>query len=131
LVPGVTLAQAQAEFDTIAATLAATYADDAGWAVKVVDPLEPLVRPVRAQVWLLGAAALCVLLIAAANVTNLLLAQSEGRRLELATRVALGASRAQVVRQLVTEGLVLCGVGGVAGVVLAHLAVPALVVLAP
>ena len=72
-----------------------------------------------------------MLLIAAANVTHLLLAHASGRRLELATRAAIGATRAHLVRQLLTEGLVLSGLGGALGIALAYWAVPALVALAP
>ena len=131
LAPGVSRQQAQAEFDAISRTLADAYPEDADWSVKIVSPLDSVVTPVRGQLWLLGAAALCVLLIAAANVSNLLLAHASGRRLELATRAALGATRAHLVRQLLTEGLVLSGMGGALGFALAYWAVPALVALAP
>ena len=104
--------QAQVEFDAISRALADAYPEDAGWSVKVVSPLDSVVTAVRNGLWLLGAAAFCVLLIAAANVTNLLLAHASGRRLELATRAAIGATRAHLVRQLLTEGLVLSGLGG-------------------
>jgi predicted permease len=131
LAPGVSRQQAQAEFDAIGRALAEAHPEDAGWSVKVLSPLASVVATVRLQVWLLGTAALCVLLIAVANVANLLLAHASGRRLELATRVAIGATRAHLVRQLLTEGLVLSGIGGVLGVALAYAGVPALVGLAP
>ena len=79
---------------------------------------------------LLGAA-VSVLLIASASVGNLLLAQTSGRRLEFATRAALGATRARLVRQLLTESFVLAGLGGAAGLLLARWALPALVAAAP
>ena len=88
LAPGVSRQQAQVELDAIGRALAAAYPEDAGWSVKVVSPLESVVTAVRGHLWLLSAAAFCVLLIAAANVTNLLLAHASGRRLELATRAA-------------------------------------------
>jgi putative ABC transport system permease protein len=131
LAPGVSRQQAQAEFTAISQALADAYPEDAGWSVKVVSPLESVVTEVSARLWLLSAAALCVLLIAVANVTNLLLAHASGRRLELATRNAIGASRANLVRQLMTEGLVLSGLGSTLGVALAYWAVPILVALAP
>ncbi len=131
LAPGVSRQQAQAEFDAISRALADAYPEDAGWSVKVVSPLESVVTTVRTGLWLLSAAAFCVLLIAAANVTNLLLAHASGRRLELATRAAIGATRAHLVRQLLTEGLVLSGLGGALGIALAYWSVPALIALAP
>ena len=81
--------------------------------------------------WLLFGAAGCVLLIACANVTNLILAHASGRRFELTTRLALGASRAHLVRQTLTESLIVSLAGGAAGFGLASLAFPALVALAP
>jgi ABC-type antimicrobial peptide transport system permease subunit len=98
--------------DTISQALADAYPEDAGWSVKVVSPLESVVWAVSTRVWLMAAAAFCVLLIAAANVTNLVLAHASGRRMELATRAAIGATRAHLVRRLLTEGLVLSGLGG-------------------
>jgi putative ABC transport system permease protein len=131
LAPGASRQQAQAEFDAISRALADVYPEDAGWSVKVVSPLESVVKPIRTVLWLLSAAAFCVLLIASANVTNLLLAHAWGRRLELATRSAIGATRAHLVRQLLTEGLVLSTLGGTLGVALAYWSVPTLVALAP
>jgi putative ABC transport system permease protein len=131
LAPGVSRQRAQTEFDAISRGLAGAHPEDAGWSVKVVSPLESIVTTVRTGLWLLSAAALCVLLVAAANVTNLLLAHASGRRLELATRAAIGATRAHLVRQLLTEGLVLSGLGGALGIALAYWSVPALIALAP
>jgi hypothetical protein len=70
LAPGVSRLQAQVEFDAISRALADAYPEDAGWSVKVGSPLESVVTAVSTRVWLLAAAAFCVLLIAAANVTN-------------------------------------------------------------
>jgi len=99
--------------------------------VRVEPLLERLTASVRPQLWFLLGAAVCVLLIACANVANLLLAHASGRRLEFATRMALGANRGHLVRQAITEGLLLALTGGVAGLVLAWWALPALVALAP
>jgi putative ABC transport system permease protein len=131
LAPGVSREQAEAEFDTIGRTLAAAHPEDEGWSVKVIAPLESVVTAVRTQLWLLSAAAGCVLLIAAANVTSLLLAHVSGRRPELGTRAAIGATRSHLLRQLFTEVLVLTAVGGGLGVALAYWSVPLLVRLAP
>ena len=128
---GVSLADARNEFDRISTSLGAVYPEDAGWSARLIRPLDILVAGVRTQVWLLVLAALCVLLVAVANVTNLMLAHASGRRLEMATRVAIGATRAHLVRQLLTEGLVLSALGGALGVAFAYWAVPALVALAP
>ena len=131
IAPGRSRHQVETEFAAIGQALAAAYPEDAGWSVEVLSPLDSVVRTVRAQLWLLASAAFCVLLIAAANVTNLLLAHASGRRLELATRAAIGATRAHMLRQLLTESLVLSSLGGALGVALAYWAVPALVTLAP
>jgi putative ABC transport system permease protein len=132
LAPGVSVQEAQAEFDVIATRLAAEYPRaNADRGVLVSKLLDVTVADARQLLWLLLGAAACVLLIGSANVANLLLAHASGRRLELATRIAVGASRAHLVRQTLTEGVVLgCGAGA-CGVLLAYLAIPSLVQLAP
>ena len=132
LAPGVSIERAQAEFDAISARLARAYpTEDGGWTVRLLPPLETIVRDVRRQLWLLWSAAGCVLLIAAANLSNLLLVSVSGRQHELAARVAVGATRWRLVRQLLVESLILCGLGGLGGGLLAYWAVPLLVRLAP
>jgi putative ABC transport system permease protein len=132
LAPNATLARAQAEFDVIAAQLAGKYPDaDKDRGVHLTSLRDAQTASVRTELWVLFGAAACVLLIAAANVTNLFLAQASGRRNELATRVALGAGRAQLVRQIVTETSLMATLGGIAGFLLAAWALPVLVSLAP
>jgi putative ABC transport system permease protein len=132
IAPGVSLRQSQAEFDVIAAQLAARFPEaDKDRGIHLSPLLDAQTAGVRTQLWVLLGAAGCVLLIACANVANLLLAHASGRRLELATRLALGASRAHLIRQTLTESLIMSGAGGAAGFALASWALPALVALAP
>ena len=129
---GVTVEAAQSEFDVIADRLARAYPEankDRG--VRITSMREHLTASASIQLWFLFATAICVLLIACANVSNLLLAYTSGRQRELQTRVALGASRAHLVRQALTEGLVLAVAGASAGMLLAWWAVPSLVAVAP
>jgi putative ABC transport system permease protein len=128
LKPGVTLARAQAEMDTITTRLAAEFPDrDTGWASNVVPVHEQLVGSVRPALLVLGGAVGFVLLIACANVGNLLLVRATARQRELAVRAALGAGRRQLAGQLFRESLVLAAAGAVCGLLLAHWSVQALV----
>jgi putative ABC transport system permease protein len=132
LARGISLAEAQSELDVIANGLATKYPEsNKGWTMRATPLLKDASSAVRKQLWFLFGAAACVLIIACANVANLVLGHATGRRHELATRVALGASRGVLVRQAVTEGLVLGITGGLAGFALAFAAVPALVAIAP
>jgi len=127
--PGVSLEQAREAMKVIAAGYRqANPANvDAPSAIEVVPILEDAVGQQRQSYLLLFAAVGCVLLIACANIANLQLARVAGRRREIAARLALGASRGDVLRQLVTESLLLAVLGGAAGLLFAQWALGALV----
>ena len=115
--PGVTVAQADAELNSIARGLAEAYPEDRLVAAAAVEPLQTsLVGKVRTGLLVLLGAVGFVLLIASVNLASLLLARATARERELAIRVALGAARGRVIRQLFTESLVLAFIGGAIGV---------------
>jgi putative ABC transport system permease protein len=117
---GITLAQARAELETIIQRLSPNFpASRKKWGVTLVPMREQVVGKIRSTLWILFGAGSFVLLIACVNVANLSLARAATRQQEIAIRVALGAGRFRIVRQLLTESLLLAVIGGGAGALLA------------
>ena len=131
LKPGVSVQQAQADLARINTDIVARFPAQRGYGVYVVDYLAQMVGRVRTAVLVLLGAVACVLLIACTNVANLLLARASTREREMALRAAIGAGRRRLVRQLVTESVLLGCLGGVAGVALAWLGLKTLLAIAP
>jgi predicted permease len=124
LKPGVELKQAQAEMNTISGRLQQLYPeDDKGWGAIVIPLHDDLVADVRPALLVLLGAVAFVLLIACVNVANLALAKTFGRQKEIAIRTALGASSVRVLRQILTETVLLALMGGALGLVYAPFAV--------
>jgi putative ABC transport system permease protein len=132
LKPGVSLEQARAEMNAIMLRLEKQYPNDNQDVGIALTPLhEEMVSGIRPTLFVLVAAVASLLLIGCANVANLQLARAAGRAREISIRAALGASRMRLIRQMLTESVLLALLGGILGVVVAAWAVPLLVALSP
>ncbi len=127
LKPGATLRSAQADMDTISSRLDKQYPGGIPRTVRVWGLREFMVQNVRLSLWILMGAVAFVLLIACANVANIMLARAGVRRQEMALRAALGAERGRIARQILNENIILSLAGGLLGIILARWAVTAVV----
>src|SRR5215469_4152030 len=131
LKPGISLPQAQANMNTIAGQIEQQYPESSGWGVAVVGLHDQVVKYARPTLFVLLAAVTLVLLIACANVGNLLLVRATGRQREIAIRSALGATRRQLARQFLVESVLLSSAGAISGLALLPLSSRILVLLTP
>lgn len=130
LKPGTSFAQAEADMSALAEQLRPQFYGP-NWGITLVPLREQLVGDIRPALWILLGTVVCVLLISCANVANLLLARASARAREIAIRTALGASRSRVVRQLLTESVLLSLMGGSCGLGLAYLGIRLIVIGVP
>ena len=132
LKPGVSIESAQADMDSITARLEQQFPKtNTGWGATVFPIVADTVRGYDTPIWVMMAVVGFVLLIACANVANLMLARATGRRKEIALRAALGASRWRIIRQLLTESVIVALVGGALGVLVGFWGIDALRVSNP
>jgi putative ABC transport system permease protein len=135
LKPGLTVAQAQARLDAMAATLRRDFASDypwqAQWSVEIVPLQQSLVGKVRPMLVVLMAAVILIVCVVSLNIGSLLLARASGRQQEMAVRAAMGASGGRMIRQMLTESLLLAFIGGIAGVTTAVITLNAVLRFVP
>ena len=126
LKPGLTLAQAQVRLDALTANLRREFANDyppqAKWTVEIVPLQQSLVGKVRPMLVVLMAAVILIVFVVSLNIGSLLLARASGRQQEMAVRAAMGASGGRMIRQMLTESLLLAFIGGIAGLTMAAIA---------
>jgi len=135
LKPGLTLAQAQARIDALTANLRRDFANDyppqARWTVEIVPLQHSLVGKVRPMLVVLMAAAILIVFVASLNIGSLLLARGSARQQEMAVRAAMGASGGRMIRQMLTESLLLAFIGGIAGLTTAMITLKAVLRFVP
>ena len=135
LKPGLTVAQAQARLDTMAANLRREFANDyppqAKWTVEIVPLQQSLVGKVRPMLVVLMAAVVLIVFVVSLNIGSLLLARASGRQQEMAVRAAMGASGGRMIRQMLTESLLLAFSGGIAGLTTAVITLKAVLRFVP
>lgn len=129
--PGITREQAESRMNVIAVQLEEQYPEDKDWRIRLVPLRDEIVGGAQTMLLILFGAAGFVLLIACVNIANLLLATATARQKEIAVRTALGAGRFRLIRQMLTESLLIAAVGGVAGLLVARWGIQALVALGP
>jgi putative ABC transport system permease protein len=130
--PGMSFAQAQTEMDTMSARLTEEFPAEKGWRIQQLEPLQQsVVGDVKSPLLVLSCAVGLVLLIACANIANLLLTRATSRSKEISVRIALGAPKRRITRQLLTESALLGIFGGVAGMFLAYWGASALISVLP
>ncbi|MCU1305922.1 MAG: permease [Acidobacteriaceae bacterium] len=135
LKPGLTLAQAQARLDALTANLRREFANDyppqAKWTVEIVPLQQSLVGKVRPMLVVLMAAVILIVFVVSLNIGSLLLARASGRQQEMAVRAAMGASGGRMIRQMLTESLLLAFIGGIAGLATAAITLKAILRFVP
>ncbi len=130
--PNISVEQGSTEMHALAETIKKENpATNSDWDLTVRPLADYLVRDVRVALWILSGAVVCVLLIATVNVANLLLARASSRAREIAVRIAIGAGRGRVIRQLLSESVLLATIGGALGLVIALWGTQGLVALVP
>ena len=131
LSPNVPIGQAREQMTAVAKALEAEYVENRGVGVQIVPVREDILGDTRQQLLVLSIAAVCMLLIACANLAGLLLARVWDKRREIATRAALGATRARLIARMTVEGLLLSGCGAVAGLAVAMGGIKLLAAMVP